>query len=262
MPGDTVIMPISSLNSDGPLQWGMRRPQLRRLLIGLTLLGLLCMPGCLFKKNKPPAAPKLPAPVRATLLPLNVPVEKADLRWISLATVVCLADFELAAPDIDLVPVYESIPAALQSLGEARTISTDIAELVASRLSARWSLQGEVLGAGNTLTLRLDFIPAKPSLVPFRYEKAISSDSLRARLQEACDQFLSYLIVRPLPTSKIRPMDVKKLREIADALDLEYGWFVAAKPGASGKVVEDLARSSPALARVLFSPTLYPVLAK
>jgi hypothetical protein len=262
MPGDNVIMHISSLNSDRLPHRGTRRHNPRRLLIGVTLLGLLFMPGCLFKKHKPPAAPALPAPVRAALLPLNIPHEKTDLRWVSLGTLVWMADVALAAPDIDLVPVWESVPAALQSLGDARTISVDTAELVAARLSARWSSQGEIIAAGNALTMRLDFIPAKPSLVPFRYEKGTSTDSMELRFEEAFDQFLRYLIVRPLQTSKMRPMDVKKLREIADALDLEYGWFVAAKPGTSGKVVEDLARSNLALARVLFSPTLYPVLAK
>jgi hypothetical protein len=262
MPGDKVTMLIPLLNSDRLLRQSTWRHDSCLLLIGVALFGLLLMPGCLFRKHKPPAAPALPAPVRAVLLPLNIPLEKSDLRWMSLGILVGTADVALAAPDIELVPVWESVPAALQSLGEARTVTSDIAELVATRLSARWSSQGEVITSGNSLTMRLDFIPAKPTLVPFRYEKGTGIDSMQPRFQEAWEQFLRYLIVRPLQTSKIRPMDAKRLKEIADALDLEYGWFVAAKPGASGKVVGDLARSNPALARILFSPTLYPVLAK
>ena len=234
----------------------------RRLLVVLALTGLLFEPGCIFRKHKPPAAPASPARVRVVLLPMNVPDGSPELHWISLATVAEMADTASAAPDLELVPVWESVPAALQSLGNSRTVTLDIAELVATRLSARWSSQGEIIKAGKTFTWRLDFIPAKPSLVPFRYEKTSAVEALPSQAREAFDQFLRYLIVRPLEVTKTPSLDAKKLREIADALDAEFGWFGTAKPGTSGKVVEDLARSRPALARVLFSPTLYPVLAK
>ncbi len=36
----------------------------------------------------------------------------------------------------------------------------------------------------------------------------------------------------------------------------------APKPGGAAKLVEELARTNPALAKMLFSPTLYPALAK
>ncbi len=255
-------MHTPSFKSDRMLPSIVRMRIPRRLLIALALSGLLFEPGCIFRKHKPPAAPAIPAPVRVALLPMNVPDGTAELHWVSLATMAMMVEVALAAPDLELVPVWESVPAALQSLGNSRTVTTDIAELVAVRLSARWSSQGEIIKVGKTFTWRVDFIPAKPSLVPFRYEKPSTVEALSAQTQEAFDQLLRYLIVRPLEVSKLQPLDAKKLREIADALDAEYGWFGAAKPGTSGKVVEDLARSKPALARLLFSPTLYPVLAK
>jgi hypothetical protein len=234
-------------------------------LFALALFVLLMQPGCLihiFHKKKPPAAPVIPAPTRVVLLPLNIPQGDTELAWISFAATVEAADIALAAPDVELVPIWESIPAALQSLGNSRTVTTDIAELVATRLSARWATEGDIIKSANGLTVRVDFMPSRPNLVPFRYEKAFEPDELPARFQEAVDQFLRYLIVRPLDLEKLQPLETKQLKEIADALDAEYGWFGAAKPGSSGQVVEALARTKPALAKLLFSPTLYPILAK
>jgi hypothetical protein len=262
MPGDKAKMHRLLLIAARLLPQGTRTRIPCRLLISLAVLGLLWTPGCLFRKHKAPAAPALPAPVRIVLLPLNVPQGKPDLQWLALATTVMMADASMAAPDLEPVPVWESVPAALQSLGNARTVTVDLAALVAARLSARWSVQGDVSVAANGFAMRMDFIPAKPSLVPFRYEKLITIDGLDTRFEEAFDQFLRYLIVRPLAAAKMVPLDAKRLREVSEALDLEYGWFVTAKPGAGSKVVEDLAHSNPGLARLLFSPTMYPVLGK
>lgn len=251
-----------SLIPDRALLKVMRTSIHSPLLISLALLGLLFEPGCIFRKHKAPAAPTLPAPVRIVLLPLNVPQGSADLHWVALASTVMMANASLVAPDLEPVPLWESAPAALQSLGNSRTVTVDIAALVAARLSAKWSIQGDIWSANNEISMRMDFIPAKPSLVPFRYEKQISVDGLGSHFEEAFDQFLRYLIVRPLESEKIQPLDTKRLKELAEALDSEYGWFAPVKPGAAGKVVEDLARSNPGLGRLLFSPTLYPVLGK
>ncbi len=255
-------MQISSLDSACMKRATERLIARRRSLAVAALLVALFLPGCLFHKKKPPAAPAVPATVRMALLPLNIPQGNTELAWISFATTAAMADIATAAPDLEIVPVWESIPAALQSLGNSRTVTTDIAELVATRLSARWASQGDVIKKDKTLIVRVDFIPSRSSLVPFRYERTVTPDELHARFQEAMDQFLRYLIVRPLELDKLQPLDEKKLKEIAEALDVEYGWFASAKPGSSGKVVAELAQTRPALARVLFSPTLYPVLAK
>jgi hypothetical protein len=241
----------------------MRTTPSSRVLISLALLGLFLQPGCLFRKHKAPEAPKLPAPSRVAFLPLNVPQGIEDLHWIAVAAAVVNANVALAAPDIEPVPLWESIPAALQSLGVSRTVTTDIAELTASRLSARWATEGEIKSDKSTVTIRLDFIPSQAGSVPFRYEKPISPDRLEVNVETAYGQFLRYLIVRSLQVDKIKHFDAKSLKAIALAVDVEYGWFATnAKPGAAGAIVDDLARSNKDLARVLFSPTLYPVLAK
>ncbi len=51
----------------------------------------------------------LPAPVRVVLLPVNIPDDKPELQWTSFATTVMLAESALAAPDLELVPLYESV---------------------------------------------------------------------------------------------------------------------------------------------------------
>jgi hypothetical protein len=193
---------------------------------------------------------------------MNIPQGNTELRWVSLATPVLMAQVAQAAPDLEPVALWESMPAALQSLGDSRTITEDIAELVATRLTARWATQGDLKPTNDGVSLRIDFIPSRSTLVPFRYEKEGSIEELDPHFRLAFDQFLRYLIVRPLIDEKIEPLEDKKLKAVAEALDLEYGWFQPAKPGEAGKVVEDLAHTNIDLARVLFSPTLYPVLGK
>jgi hypothetical protein len=150
------------------------------------------------------------------------------------------------------------MPVTMQALGNSRTITVDMATQIATRLAAKWATAGDLLAANNSVTLRVDFIPAQTTVVPFRYERSISGDVLADRVTESFDQFLRYLIVRPLAIERIRPIEVKTLKEVAEALDVEYGWFTTAKPGVAGKSVEDLQKEAPGLARLLFSPTLYP----
>lgn len=256
---------LKQIPSSNPALTRTFRSRLRRAgspALALAVLGLFLMSGCLFRKGKPPAAPAIPAPVRIVLLPLNVPQGNADLHWISLAGPAVMAEIALAAPDLEIVPFYESAQAALQSLGNSRLVTQDIAELVATRLSARWATNGEIRATGSTITLMVDFIPSRATLVPFRYEKPMAAGAMEQRFQEAFEQLLRYLIVRPLQTDKLHQLDTKKLQEIANALDAEYGWYASPKPGGSTRLVEDLARTDPGLAKILFSPTLYPVLAK
>lgn len=262
MSGDKAKMRRPSLIPDRMFPNSLRKHVLFPILISLVLLGLLLPTGCLFRKHRPPAAPTLPAPVRIVLLPLNFPRENTDLRWVSLASAVLEAEIVQSATDLEPVPLWESMPAVLQILGDSRAITTGIAEFTATRLTARWAIQGELSAVTNDLLVRMDFIPARPSLVPFRYEKQSSMDGLDPHFREAFDQFLRYLIVRPLATPKIKLLDAKSLKELADALDAEYGWFETAKAGEAAKVVQDLAHSNPSLARLLFNPAAYPVLGK
>jgi hypothetical protein len=250
------------LNPDGVNRKSTRIRSLFPVLILLVLPSLMLQSGCLFRKRTPAAAPTLPAPVRIILLPVNAPEGRADLRWTALAATVQMAEIAVAAPDLEPMPLWESTPAVLQTLGNSRTITAEIAEFTADRLTARWATVGDLLTVNKTPIMRLDFVPSRASLVPFRYEKPGSIDALAPHFQEAFTQFLRYLIVRPLMEDRIRHLDPAGLRAIGEAVDAEYGWFVPAKPGAAGKLVDNLAISNRTLARLLFNPTLYPVLAK
>ena len=256
MLGDIVKMHLPSSTPRRSPKKSMVAP----FLLSLAFLVLLFQTGCLLHifKHKPRPAPVLPARARIALLPVNVAGEDASLRWYAFASVVLMDEVAHAAPDLEPIPLWESMPVTMQALGNSRTITTDMATQIATRLAAKWATAGDLLTANNNVTLRLDFIPAQTTVVPFRYEKSISGDVLEDRITESFDQFLRYLIVRPLTIDSVRTLEVKPLKQVAEALDVEYGWFSTAKPGAAGKTVEDLQKLAPGLARFLFSPTLYP----
>jgi hypothetical protein len=224
---------------------------------------LLVQPACLFRKHKAPSAPVLPQPTRIAFLPLNVPQGTPDLQWIAIASAVVAANTALAAPDLQPAPLWESIPAAIQSLGNSRTLTSDIAQTAGERISAKWTTEGEVRADKSVITICLDFTPSKTSVIPFRYERPVNMDRIGLQFQDALDQFLRYLVVRPIPRDKIQEIDARKLKAVAEAMDLEYGWFAtSAKPGAAAAVVEDLVKTNLPLAKLLFNPSLYPALAK
>jgi hypothetical protein len=261
MLGDIVKMHLLSSTS----RRSPKKSLVALLLLSLAFLALLLQTGCLLHpfhifKHKPRPARVFPPPARIALLPVNVAGEDASLRWYSFASVIMMDEAAHAASDLEPIPLWESMPVTTQALGNSRTITADMASQIATRLAAKWATAGDLLTANNNVTLRLDFIPAQTTVVPFRYEKPISGDVLADRITESFDQFLRYLIVRPLAIDSIRPIEVKTLKEVAEALDVEYGWFTTAKPGVAGKSVEALQKEAPGLARLLFSPTLYPSL--
>jgi hypothetical protein len=228
----------------------------------VAVLALFAMqPGCLFRKKKVEAPDTPPAPTRIVLLPLNAPADNADLRWYALAAPVLLAKAAESGPDLEVVPLWEALPVALETLGSSRAATEETAAFIAARMGARWSAIGEVSAVKDGISVLVDFIPAKASLVPFRYQEVTKAEKLGGHLREAVAQLQSYLNLRPLKGSSSFP-DPKTLKEIAEALDREYGWFVQAEPGKSDKVVADLARSDNRLARFLFSPTMYPALSR
>jgi hypothetical protein len=226
----------------------------------LTCGGLLMQTGCFFRRKGPADAPTRPAPARIALLPVNVPHESPDLRWISFAATAMMAEIALASPDLEAVPLWESVPVALQSLENSRTVTMDLAELVATRLTARWATQADLVVANKTIRLRIDFIPAQSNMIPFRYEKLTTTEALDGHFREAFEQFLRYLTTDPQPRRQGPGIGAGSIRDLGVALDEEYGWYVPAKPGDAAKLVENLSRTAPGLARVLFNPSLYPVL--
>ena len=227
-------------------------------ILVLTILAALLQPGCLFRKK--PSTPKHPAePIRIALLPFNVPSDNEELRWVSLAGAVLMAKELEQAKDLDVVPLWETLPAAVETLGNSRTLTPEVSAVLAGRLNARWATQIEVAPGQNGFDLRIDFIPGKATLIPFRFESPTQIDSLTPHLREAFEQFLRYMVARPLGKERAgKSLDLTQLKELSAALDREYGWFGSPNPGKSGAEAEKLGRSDSRLARLLFSPSLYP----
>jgi len=221
---------------------------------------LALQPACLFRGHGKAKAPLAPAPaVRIALLPFNVPANNADLRWISLAAPLVMAKTIENATAFEVVPVWQAYPVALESLGAGRSITPEIAAYVASRVGAKWATNGELASSKDGVWLRVDFVPAKTTLVPYRFEKVMRLESMGVNAYAAFSQLASYLVLRPLPKFQGKGVNASSMRELAEAMDHEYGWFVAADPGKSEKLATGLAKSDSQLARLLFDPILYPV---
>jgi hypothetical protein len=229
------------------------------LTIASILLALVSQPGCA-KKSRTVITEA--SPVRLVLLPFNVSSEKAELRWTAMAAPILMAQVSALSQDIEVVPLWQSMPAAAEAAGASRIFTAESASTVASYMTAKWSTLGEFYPAKNGISMILDFIPAKTSLVPFRYMKSGRLDFVGSSFPEALNQFLSYLVAKPLESTKRSKQSFASLQPLAEALDREYGWFVDAEPGKAQEVVSNLAKSDGRLARFLFNPNLYPVLAE
>jgi hypothetical protein len=215
-------------------------------------------PACLFKKGKTPKP--APAPVRVVFLPFNAPPGDEELRWAALAAPVMMAIVNERARDLDLIPLWQSMPIAVEAAGASRTFTAETAAKVASWFSAKWAAMGEFMPAGRRTSMMIDLIPATSNQVAFRYTKAGRLESIGSSFPSAHNQFLHYLALRPLLPSKHREQNLTDLKNLAGVLDLEYGWFVEAQAGKSQQAVSALANSDVRLARLLFNPTLYPSL--
>jgi hypothetical protein len=236
----------------------MTRRGLAALLLALVLAA--SGPACLFHrgKGKKAKAPTYPAqPIRVALLPLNVPSDDADLQRVSLAAVALLAKEAENAQDLEIVPVWQVMPVATEALGSSRTVTEEIAAYVASRVSAKWATVGELKPGKNGVSLLLDLIPAKTTLVAYRYRAETRAEALSGDFREAIQQFLRYQVARPLPKGGKSAIDAEQLKEISTALDREHGWFGQAEPGKAEKTFAGVARNDDKLARLLFNPSLY-----
>lgn len=233
------------------------------VLIGVfAVLILISQSGC-GKKSKPVVTAT--SPMRLVLLPFNVSAEKAELRWTAMAGPILMARVSALSQDIDIVPLWQSMPAAIEAAGASRTFTSDSAATVASYMSAKWSTLGEFSPAvkHSGISMIVDFIPSKPSQMPFRYMKSGRMDAVGSSFPEALNQFLDYLVAKPLDTTKkLQPQTFTSLQPLAEALNREYGWFIDAEPGKAQEEVLKLAQSDVRLARALFNPTLYPALAE
>jgi hypothetical protein len=221
----------------------------------LIALFVVSQPACFRKKVAPEAVAS--TPTRIALLPFNVPPEDRDLRWIALAAPILMAQEGERAEGLDIIPLWESMPVALNISGASRSFTQESAATVASWLTAKWSTLGEITTTKPGISMIVDFIPARSSEVPFRYTRSGKPDTVGAGFQDAYSQFLRYLVAKPYPRTRNNDLTMTQAKDLAEALDREYGWFVDAEPGKAHEVVTSLMRSDQRLAKSLFSPTLY-----
>lgn len=218
-------------------------------------------PSCLFKKKKAAAPEVVPqGPIRLVFLPANITADNSEMRWLSLAVPVMLSKVSALSTDLDPVPLWQSMPIAVENAGAARAINPELASYVASRMGARWAAMGDLAPSKDGFTVIIDFIPVNTASYAYRYQKALSLSALESNLYQATSEFLNYRLPKPVIAKESRAtMDTGTLRQIAEALDSDYGWFVPPAPGRGDAIAAGLSRSDSRLARLIFSPTLYPV---
>ena len=236
--------------------------RLHRWVIPVLLVTLIgSAPACLFKKKKAAAPAVVPAgPIRIVFLPINIGADDSELRWMSLAVPALMSKLAAASPDFDPVPLWQLLPVAVENAGASRTINPELASYLASRMGARWAAMGDITPSKDGFILLVDFVPVKTAAYAFRYQKPASQSSLESNLRQATDEFLHYQLANPAIVKESKSaMDVGLLRQIAETLDSDYGWFVPPAPGKGDAVAASLSRLDGKLARLIFSPTLYPV---
>jgi hypothetical protein len=227
------------------------------VLAAAAILILILSTACGSKKAKVPEIASSPS--RMVVLPFNVPAGNNDLRWTAMAAPILMAKAGGQSQSLQIIPLYEAMPVAIQAAGASRSFTAESATNIANWMSAKWCAMGEFAPSKRGLSMTVDFLPAKSNLVPFRYLKSGSIDGVGNGMPIAFAQFIRYLAAGPLVPEKGQSMT--SLRDLAQALDREYGWFADAEPGKAQEVVANLARSDERLARLLFDPSMYPVLA-
>jgi cell division protein FtsN len=226
-------------------------------VLAILLWSLIFQPGCMLRKPKAATPRALPSPVRLVLLPSNIPEQDSEQRWLAMTAVALMGQISSTTPDLEVVPVWEAMPIVIEVAGAARTLDAEMASFIATRLGAKWAAQGDLSSKEESFSLMVDFIPAKANLIPFRFGKQGQVAQLKEGFTEAFRQFLRYLSLRPLPNAEADKTDVAAVREIAEALDREYGWFREAEPGKAENIVKDLFSKNARLAQLLFNPALY-----
>jgi hypothetical protein len=230
------------------------------LIAASALLLSFFQSACFSKKSKVKVAPV--SEVRIALLPFNVPAKNQDLRWTAMAGPILMGKLTENAKDLIVTPLWETMPPAIEAAGVTRTFTQETAASLASWLSVKWSVMGELSATKTGVRMMIDFLPAKAGPVPFRFTKSGKMDEVGARLPEAFSQFVYYLTVRPLEPMQKKIPTMTSVKKLAEALDREYGWFAVAEPGKAQDIVSGLAATDERLARFLFNPSLYPTLTK
>jgi hypothetical protein len=237
-------------------------PVLASALIAVSAMAAIMLTQTACSKKVKTEAVTATSPARLVLLPFNVPSGDEDLRWASLAAPILMAKAGEKAQGIEIVPLWQTMPTALNAAGPSRDFTEQSAANVATWMSAKWSVLGTLAPAKTGVSMVVDFVPTKANVVPFRYLKTGKLDAIGESFNDAYVQFLRYLVAKPFQPDRESAMTMDSVKDLAGALDREYGWFVEADPGKAQEVVVKLADSDARLARVLFSPTLYPSLAE
>ena len=229
-------------------------------ILALAAMILLSQSACLFRGKKEAIMPS--APVRVAFLPFNTP-EGGDegLGWVSMAMPVMMAKISEKAEGMDPVPLYETMRFVIESTGASRTITQESASYVANWLNAEWSAMGSFSQEKkDKTTLLIDFISPRDDEIAYRYIKNIKMDAVDYNVRKAFREFLNYVSARPMDPKGGGKTSLASLRQLAEALNREYGWTIPAEPGKAGEIVSNLAQSDLRLARLLFNPTTYPIL--
>ena len=113
-----------------------------RLAVASAILVLLLQPGCMHKKSLTAVYPT--SPIRIAFLPLSAPADNPDLRWIALGAPIMMAKTSERCQDLEVVPLWETMPVAMDAAGASRAITEETAAYIASRLTAKWATMGEI----------------------------------------------------------------------------------------------------------------------
>ncbi len=229
-----------------------------RLFAVSVIVLLVFQTACLFKKSKAPVVSLTSA--RIVMLPFNVPAGNPDLRWLAMAGPVLLAKASEQNRDVTVVPLWDAMPAAIESAGASRTLTPESTISAANWLSGDWAALGEISAVKSGVSLSIDFLPVKTNQIPFRYIKTRKVDVLAPCFPEAFKQFMRYLMVKLPEQRQLEEQKIILMKPLAEALDREYGWSGRAEPGKAQEVVSELLSTDERLARFLFNPSVYPAL--
>jgi len=185
------------------------------------------------------------------------------LQSLSIASAVAVTSALYGIPGIESAPMWRTFAAASNMAGRSRRITPLMAAELANVLGVRWAMTGEIYPSPDGYTLIVDFIPAKASVVPFRYQSSLRPELLDERLDQALEQFLRYAR-HPAPQlgRRTRAVNQSELFKLAEEVDREYGWFSPPAPGKAQAAFASLFALDPRLASLLFDPVLYAAAAE
>ncbi len=238
------------------------RAVLRRgCLAAMLCVATLSQQSCLWHRDKAGTPATQASQVSVLILPLNASLSDPTQQSLSIGSAVLAEQILLGVTDVSPVPLWRGIPAAQGVLGGSRNITPATASDLANLLSVPWAMIGEVSQEGDRYAILIDFIPAKQSMIAFRYMRDLRPELLEPKVYEALGQFLRYL---RRPSARLMPVpdhlqDPHTLFDLAGAVDVEYGWFSPAVTGRSQSAFNAVAATDRDLAALLFNPGIYAV---